>query len=157
MHLRDCNHIYLRKHLCLLPLWQKAILLLLLAGNLVYYCLVFALFRGDCIIPPHDALDCVVPWLEMFRQNHLFLAVDSETPCFLGLSTANYALINFSFQSFLFAFFESFTAFALNYVFAFFLSFVGMALLLKAILHNNTFLNLIVALVYSSRSRQFCC
>lgn len=132
-----------------LPLWQRVILVLLAVGNIVYYCLVFAIFKGGCIISPHDNFDSVNSWFEMFRQNGLFLSVDQPTPCFLGMSTLNYAFISFSFQSLLFSLFDNFTAFSLNYVVAFFLAFIGMALLLEALVEKNTFLNLIIALLYA--------
>lgn len=132
-----------------LPLWQRGIFMLLAVGNMIYYCLVFVFFRGDCIISPHDNFDSMNSWFEMFRQNGLFLSVDQPTPCFLGISTFNYALVSFSFQSLLFSLFDNFTAFSLNYVIAFLLAFIGMALLLEALVEENTFLNLIVALLYA--------
>lgn len=132
-----------------LPLWQRVIFVLLAVGNIVYYCLVFVFFKGDCIISPHDNFDSMNSWFEMFRQNGLFFSVDQPTPCFLGISTFNYALVSFSFQSLLFSLFDNFTAFSLNYVVAFLLAFIGMALLLEALVEESTFLNLIVALLYA--------
>lgn len=132
-----------------LPLWQRIIFALLAIGNITYYCLVFVIFKGDLIISPHDNFDSMNSWFEMFRQNGLFFSVDSPTPCFLGISTFNYAFISFSFQSLLFSLFNNFTAFSLNYIIAFFLAFIGMALLLEVLVENNTFLNLIVALLYA--------
>lgn len=140
---------YTQQRLYSLLLWKKILLLLLLIGNFTYYCLVFAIFKGDCIIPIHDTLDNVNAWFEMFRQNNLFGAIDQPTPCFLGLSTLNYAHINFSLHSLLYVLFNNFTAFALNYIIAFILSFIGMTLLLESLIDDNTFLNLIVALLYA--------
>ena len=133
-----------------LPRWQRVLLLVFLAVNVVYYCGAFVLFGGDCIFTPHDNFDSVNAWFEMFRQNGLFLSINRETPCFLGLSSSNFGFINFSLQSLLFACFDNFTAFALNYCIAFFLGLAGMALLLETVLPENTFLNLLVAMLYAA-------
>ena len=133
-----------------LPRWQRVLLLIFLAVNVVYYCGAFVLFGGDCIFTPHDNFDSVNAWFEMFRQNGLFLSINRETPCFLGISSANFGFINFSFQSLLFACFDNFTAFALNYCIAFFLGLAGMALLLETVLPENTFLNILTAMLYAA-------
>lgn len=132
-----------------LPRWQQAFFILLLVGNLVYYCLVFAIFRENCIIPPHDNLDSANAQFEMFRQYGLFFSLQKTGPAYLGLPAYDYPFMSFSFQSLLFALFPSFTAFALAYTTAFLLGFIGMLLLLEDVVRENTFLNLIVALLYA--------
>lgn len=134
----------------LLSLWEKIIFLIFFIGYFTFYCLPLIVFQGDCIISPHDNLDSVNSWFEMFRQNALFLAVNQETPCFSGLSTTNYAFISFSFQSLLYALFDNFTAYTLNYIIAYFLAFVCMLVLLEEMIPNNTLVNLFVALIYAA-------
>jgi hypothetical protein len=112
------------------------------------YLLPFIFFGENSYITIHDNLDITIPWFKMFRDNNLFFKFNVPTKQFDGLSTLYYGHVNYSVSVLLYAAFNIFTAYVINYSLGLVFGFVSMFVLLRWFgVSANT--SMLIALCYA--------
>jgi hypothetical protein len=118
-------------------------------GVLLFMLTPLVLFGTNAIVTVHDNLDSLVPWYKMFHDNDLFFKFNAPTKGFSEMSTLYYGNMGFTFQSLMYSFCNTFTAYTLNYTFSVLFGTLSMYLLLNKTFSINRLLSAGVSVCYA--------